>query len=105
MRPLAFPRYATFLAVAPVAIHIEPLLVGLSELARPLVEQYLVSIRVVAARLRFRHSPRFGYIVVPTACFTTSREASRYEQRSYRQQQRLHAHMVHAQSIAPPRFP
>jgi hypothetical protein len=77
MRPLAFPLYAGFLAVAPVAIHIEPLLVGLSELARPLVCEYLLPVGVVAARLRLRHSPRLGYIVVPTARFTTAREQQR----------------------------
>src|SRR5918995_1366841 len=97
MRTLALPHYAALLAVAPVAIHIEPFLVRLRELARLLVDQYLTRIRVVAARLRLRHSPRLSYIVVPTACFTTPREAHehRHEQHSYRQQQRLHAHMVH----------
>src|SRR5215212_3995336 len=106
MRPLALPHYAAFLAVAAVAIHIEPLLIRLRELARLLVDQYLVSIRVLAACLRLRHSPRLSYIgvvalprfrltrfrlsyiVVPNACFTTPREAHKHshEQHSYRQQ-------------------
>jgi hypothetical protein len=77
MRSPALPCYAGFLAVAPVAIHIEPLLVGLSELARLLICKYLLPVGVVAACLRLRHSPRLSYIVVPTARFTTAREQQR----------------------------